>query len=170
MLDYQHLELPSEKLLSGLFFSKMCLGKVFSRFSRSFSLGASDKAQLSTAVSTCLTWNFFVLRLELILCNSFFWENWLCTHTNSPNLSLVWINAHDLWSWTAHARRRRGGIPFAGPIDASDVSKFTRIIGLEPLLRDAIWRPPPIILKKNQMRKSIFSADSNVFPNMNLRL
>lgn len=72
------------------------------------------------------------------------------TYTNSPSFSLVWIKAHDLWSWTATARRLLGEAPFDAPGIASGTSRLARIIGLEPLLREAMWRPPPIILRWNK--------------------
>lgn len=69
------------------------------------------------------------------------------TYTNSPNLSLVCINAHDLWSATAHARLRRGEAPVFARIPTSGGSIIPPRITIDSRRRDAIMcRPCPIIL------------------------
>lgn len=64
----------------------------------------------------------------------------------SPNLSLVWISAHDLWSDVVTARRRRAYL--TGGIASSPA----RMAGEEPLLLLDICLPatPPNILQEKQ--------------------
>lgn len=80
------------------------------------------------------------------------------TYTNSPNFRRVWISAHDLWSATATARLRRGEGTIAPDFCVESETSSPRIMGLDPLLLDAICLPPPIILlQKIQPTKRLIS-------------
>lgn len=72
------------------------------------------------------------------------------------------MSAHDLKSWTATARLLLGDAPLNPLSEPGGSSRVARIIGLDPLRREAVMcLPPPIILFQNKQLKVLLNACNN---------